>query len=724
MVSAEMEEEQKKAAAVRMLQRVWRKQFSASANHVLLVNFDKAELLSAHVRSISFETLVVKLREKPLIATAKAMLQRVHMLATCRHGSPTPRALAPGHVNVRVFLAGYMIAYRPTHVFESMGTLEHPLLEAATRMLNSFEAIMGVLRDNGGHFDAVPPAVSKDFPTLLFEYLRCFKAWKGPDEEKLVCRIRHALVALYQAEAHLPADEPADSRLKLEFRTQVERLRSKLSQIRGPDALEQFDEQRLTNTLPVTPATNVGVSTLPGRMTNEQLAHELLVNPAFQLDESGGCHEENPVFHHIRESFHQAFWDSLADDLRLAPPCYARVIRVLAEIRDGLKDLGGARVRADEAIDIEWIRQQADAGQYDWPSCRRLVGAIVEMVRTMQAPQRDAETNDKWVAMNLRMEAAQQPGAEAQHPGVFCAGLEFLLERVNALRIDAANARLRLISPVIRDHGIDYERGKFQDKIDDGTFTIERTSAWITETLRKEVDGRSVTLEALAIGQAAAFVHVHTMAMLGLVTTRRFLPVRADAVPETLQLDVHRIGLMQAEFRYLTTASTLLLGAAHSLGRNHHTEVRARIDDAVTSHRIEVDDEAKLLAALELALAPIADEALRRTTLCVLTQSTSPTDPVRRLLEGRLRALLVRVMRDGRLPADLRAFAQASAILPRVEMLATRLMSLCNLNRTVHLPMYNRLIREAATARIAEGARAVLAERAPKRGGGGSRAVA
>jgi hypothetical protein len=38
--------------------------------------------------------------------------------------------------------------------------------------------------------------------------------------------------------------------------------------------------------------------------------------------------------------------------------------------------------------------------------------------------------------------------------------------------------------------------------------------------------------------------------------------------------------------------------------------------------------------------------------------------------------------------------------------------------------MYNRLIREAAPARIAEGARAVLAERAPKRGGGGSRAVA
>jgi hypothetical protein len=36
--------------------------------------------------------------------------------------------------------------------------------------------------------------------------------------------------------------------------------------------------------------------------------------------------------------------------------------------------------------------------------------------------------------------------------------------------------RLRLIAPVIRDHGIDYERGKFQDKLANGTLTVERTT--------------------------------------------------------------------------------------------------------------------------------------------------------------------------------------------------------------------------------------------------------
>ena len=74
-------------------------------------------------------------------------------------------------------------------------------------------------------------------------------------------------------------------------------------------------------------------------------------------------------------------------------------------------------------------------------------------------------------------------------PRIFCKALEFLLERVNAMRIDAANARLRLIAPVIKDHGIDYERGKFADKLKDGTFTLERTKV----IARTPIDGFACT---------------------------------------------------------------------------------------------------------------------------------------------------------------------------------------------------------------------------------------
>ena len=76
-------------------------------------------------------------------------------------------------------------------------------------------------------------------------------------------------------------------------------------------------------------------------MSNQQVAHELLLDPLFQLEDEGcGSHTaENPIFHNINESFHRQFWDSLEDDLKLEYPCYVRVIRVLGQICDGIHDL-------------------------------------------------------------------------------------------------------------------------------------------------------------------------------------------------------------------------------------------------------------------------------------------------------------------------------------------------------------------------------------------------
>ena len=193
-------------------------------------------------------------------------------------------------------------------------------------------------------------------------------------------------------------------------------------------------------------------------MTNDQLAHELLLDPTFQLDESGGCSVENPVFHSIRESFHKAFWDSLFDDLLVPIPCYMRVLRVLGEIRDGINDLVGSREAGaiTEVIDLDLIKQQTQVGSYCWGSCCRLVGAVVAVIQRVQSPKRDDETKERWAECQKELQSDSAATADAK-PRAFCKALEFLLDRVNAVRIDAANGRLRLIAPVIKDHGIDYE---------------------------------------------------------------------------------------------------------------------------------------------------------------------------------------------------------------------------------------------------------------------------
>ena len=94
-----------------------------------------------------------------------------------------------------------------------------------------------------------------------------------------------------------------------------------------------------------------------------------------------------------------------------------------------------------------------------------------------------AECGATVAVADLRLEAAQKVANEIQAAGgkampVACN----VLERAS---LDAANARLRLIAPVIKDHGVDYERGKFQEKLDEGALTLERTEATAREQLQR-----------------------------------------------------------------------------------------------------------------------------------------------------------------------------------------------------------------------------------------------
>jgi hypothetical protein len=175
-------------------------------------------------------------------------------------------------------------------------------------------------------------------------------------------------------------------------------------------------------------------------------------------------------------------------------------------------------VRAAELLDLDLIKQQIDAGICNWDSCSGLVISVVALIRRAQSPRRDTETAERWAALQEEMTAAP----EDKRSVVLCKGLEFLLDRVNAMRIDAANTRLRTISPYIRDHGVTYEREKFQDKLNAGTLTLARTRTWLRAS-----SGTSVN-------------DIYVNAMISLVTATD-VPLRAEECPETLLMDIARI---------------------------------------------------------------------------------------------------------------------------------------------------------------------------------------
>ena len=362
------------------------------------------------------------LREKPIIATTKILLRRVHHMSVAMYRDG-PISMYET-VNVRVFLCVYMIVLRPTYVFEEFCPLATAVIDSGRLLLACFGGIITSILD-GSTFSNLDVNLRASFSELLFDYLTKFNAWKVPDMEKLTGRIRHALIALYGAQLSLPINEPEDSRISVELRTQIERLRAKIVQTVGVGALAEFDATRAaaTNTLAIVP-----------RLNNEYLAHQLFIDPGYQM-KLAGLNSPHGITR-LYQGLHATFWNSVTDDLRMQPTCFTRVVVVLAEIRDSLEAVGGDPVRIQGVIDIPLIEDGFRADALHWPDALSMVGGVVEIIKTLQAPARDAETNTKWLEVKQTMEAG-----DCDYPSVFCNALQFLFRTLGGMRVDVANNR-------------------------------------------------------------------------------------------------------------------------------------------------------------------------------------------------------------------------------------------------------------------------------------------
>jgi hypothetical protein len=188
----------------------------------------------------SFQDLMSSLRSETTISLLKACLDRVYRLSISNYkidGLQMP--IGTSKVNVRVLLAAYMIVCFPAHVFESMGLLEQSLLQAARRLLEIFETICLALQGNDVRTSTNLPRVLMDrFPAALGEYLLRFSEWKEPDQAMLVGRIERALLAVIRAQRQLGT---TNSQEAVELSAQNERLRAKLLQLGGAQAVSRFE---------------------------------------------------------------------------------------------------------------------------------------------------------------------------------------------------------------------------------------------------------------------------------------------------------------------------------------------------------------------------------------------------------------------------------------------------------------------------------------------------
>jgi hypothetical protein len=317
-----------------------RAQFSAEA----LAQFDsfrgmmKTALADAEITA-SFETFSSFIQRPAALKAALTLLKAAkneELLA-----KPSPRTM----------LAAFMVALFPIDILE----ISVEQMEAAgdERILDRecyqlAQAIVAIVTTDAGDVAGLLTALSS-FQTKFAE-------WKEFDRQRLLQSLANTHHQWVASLKHLE-DSRADTRDPENLQVMVESVERQLAvnkrrilQMGGPDALEQ-----------------------------------VLASPPITID----------LDQIMMEMSSKKYWEDFGAELRQMPPKYDRIVVLLNEIRDRLKQLVSSRsdIQAgiDRSMDVDFIRQMIEFGSFDSESFFRVFDAIWSHLKQFGAASAEQE---------------------------------------------------------------------------------------------------------------------------------------------------------------------------------------------------------------------------------------------------------------------------------------------------------------------------------------------
>ncbi|KNE67148.1 hypothetical protein AMAG_12219 [Allomyces macrogynus ATCC 38327] len=290
--------------------------------------------------------------------------------------------------------------------------------------------------------------------------------------------------------------------------------------------------------------------------TNHALAHELVVNPEFQLRAPT---ETNPVARAVKLAAQRAFKDRIEHLASQGDLSF--LIDLVGEVRGALvgmaQDAPALRAAIEGALDPDLLQQQwAHTREID---VQALLGTIVRLMLQIAAPARDAEIQ-----------------ALATKPvlGDVIVEIHDLLEK---MQLDMANFHLHQLRPVLQAQAVEYEAKKFAERlalVEDPTAALARTDAWLGTAARDQLATcHARNPEGLPLTDATRpkFEEVYHDALVALLMSPS--PIDLDSMPETLALDAQRLRDAQAALQALATAAALCMVARNAVPWFRHATV-------------------------------------------------------------------------------------------------------------------------------------------------------
>lgn len=370
-----------------------------------------------------------------------------------------------------------------------------------------------------------------------------------------------------------------------------------------------------------------------------------------------------------------------------------------------------------DVLDIKLVKQQIDAKGFDWAARVNLVQAVMHVLNKFEGggasaghPEESSNSGRKvtWGEVEKALEYGEKDALT--QPAAFCSGLEFLLDRTKAVRIEVANSRLRLIAPTIKDHGAEYERNHTSKKLREGTLTLSRMHTWLRATIKEEIQSGRVMLHNLTtsnVEKGASFRAILNAGAVSLITGPK--PVSAVDCPETFLLDMTRLVGMNKRFRMISLVSSILVVVGQKLSKIHDKNTSTILDSIAKNMMSQVDTArtvTELLVSVSDALSEFSEMEMAdsmRLCLEVLKTVHIPEDVLPALMQKRVHAVLVASLlsqfdlftSENTIAASFKEFSlpkSTYAIAPHLRDLSRALRGVLKTNVAVHGSRYNTII--------------------------------
>ncbi|KAI9366898.1 T-complex 11 [Zopfochytrium polystomum] len=306
-------------------------------------------------------------------------------------------------------------------------------------------------------------------------------------------------------------------------------------------------------------------------MSNEQLAHELTLDPDFALKKP----ELSALETQVRDSVRKIFFDDVRSSFARGE-YLPHLIDFITDIRKQLLSMVSekGKIAADlvEFMDVEFIHQKIVTKTLD---LKGLLSFVITKMSQLCAPIRDQAVRDLNASLNAVAGSADFVGV-----------IEGILGLLDDMKLDLANFRLQSLKPHLKDVAVEYERGHFKTALESGSVTLDRTKEWLSRSVRlQEEVARARNPEGIAIPEnRVRYTDAFHDAILGLVfgwngsavvkdsaagEASTSAPDTDGALPETLVMDAVRLNKFQNEAQKLVIIAALIM-----LSQNIVTEIR------------------------------------------------------------------------------------------------------------------------------------------------------